>query len=348
MAGDHRRRVLHSMPPPGEDTRYATHMAAVDSAEFEMCFFSWRRALWGDYDIFHLHWPEQLLGRERGPGGLLRWLRALALLRRLRRRGTPVVYTLHNHAPHDTAISARLRAVRRRLAELTRVEIHLVPEPDYRPPVPTVVIPHGHYRQPFAKYPIEEPIPGRILFFGILKPYKNVAALVTAFRGIEDAALSLRIVGEPRDGVSVAAVDAARRADPRVAARYGFIPDRDLVAEVRRACLVVLPYTELHSSGAALVALSLNRPVLLPSSPTADALREETGPGWVHTFVPPLTSAALQSAATTPLPSSPPRLHARDWSTVRDAHTNTYRAVLDCARRTPRTARSPLIPRRTR
>src|SRR5699024_8234211 len=79
-------------------------------------------------------------------------------------------------------------------------------------------------------------------------------------------------------------IDRAAVRDARITRRFGFLPDADLVDVITRAQLVVLPYRELHSSGAVLVALSLARPVLVPDGPTTRALRDEVGAGWVHLF----------------------------------------------------------------
>lgn len=323
-----RARVLHSMRAPGGETRYATHMAAMTGDEFEMSFFTWRRALVDDYEVFHLHWPEQLLGRESGAGAWLRWLRVRLLLARLRRRRTPVVYTLHNHRPHDRPVSSRLALMQREFEDLTRVEVHLVPEPDRVTRAVVADIPHGSYREPFAGHPRQAARPGRILTFGIIKPYKGIDRLLEAFASVADPGLSLRIVGEPADGGTVAAIDASVAVDPRVSVRYGFLPDSELVSEVSQAQLVVLPYRELHSSGAVLVALSLGRRVLVPSSPTAAALRDEVGPGWVQVFEPPLTPQALRRALDDPASPQEPDLDARTWAQVREKHTAVYRRAL--------------------
>lgn len=322
-------RVLHSMPAPGAETRYANQMAAVGSAEFEMLFFTWRSALIGAYDIFHMHWPEHLLGPERGVRAWVRWLGVRALFARLRRRRTPVVYTLHNHRPHDRAVSPRLERMYQELAELTRIEIHLVPEPERETSSAVVQIPHGSYREPFATYPKRTAQPGRVLTFGIIKRYKGITRLLDVFATVRDPSLSLRIVGEPADRTTVAAIDAASERDQRVTARYGFLPDADLVAEVSSAGLVVLPYLEMHSSGAVLVALSLDRPVLIPASPAAECLRNEAGAQWVRVFTPPLTADALRDAIAAPWPDGRPNLVSRSWSQVKAAHTHVYRMALE-------------------
>ncbi|WP_110589657.1 polysaccharide pyruvyl transferase family protein [Microbacterium suaedae] len=321
--------VLHSTraSAPGE-TKYADHMAAVASDEIHVVFFTWRHALFGRYDLFHLHWPEGLAGGA-GARGIVKSLLTLLLVLRLRLTRTPVVSTLHNHAPHDARVSWRLRRITRAFERMTRVEIHLVPEPDRVAPAPVADIPHGSYVQPFAGIPRAERVNGRVLFFGLIRPYKGIDALLDRYAEA-DMPGALRIVGNPIDDALAGRVDEAAQHDARITRRFGFLRDADLVDEVTSAQLIVLPYREMHSSGAVLVALSLGRPVLVPDGSTARALREEIGDGWVHTFSGDLTANDLRTAfeRSRELPSDPPDLSARSWDRVGAAHAAAYRTAV--------------------
>lgn len=329
------------MPPPGRETRYSTHMKAVESDEFEMTFFTWRHALLGRYDLFHSHWPEHLLGPEDSRWAALRWALVRALLVRLRLTRTPVVSTIHNRQPHDRAVTPRLSHLSRALDARTAVEIHLVPEPDRRSAATaTFHIPHGDYRDAFAEYAREQAVPGRIITFGLLKRYKGIERLLDVFARIPDDTLTLRIVGEPSDPSTVAAIESAASSDTRVSRHLAFVSDEQLVQEVTRSEIVVLPYVELHSSGAALVALSLDRPVLIPESDTAIALREEVGEEWVSVFTPPLTADALRAALDSSGRGGHPDLRARVWTRVRQAHTEAYRCAISGSRADIRSASS--------
>ncbi len=101
--------------------------------------------------------------------------------------------------------------------------------------------------------------------------------------------------GTPGDDLRLAgggaAVDASlaessggRAPDARIAHHLEHVPDDDLAAEVAHAQLVVLPYREMHNSGAVLLALSLDRPVLVPRNEVTDALAAEVGPWWVQRY----------------------------------------------------------------
>lgn len=322
--------VLHSTRAAGSETKYASHMAAVASDDVRVKFFSWRSALFGRYDIFHVHWPEGLVGEATSAKQKISYALTRVLLWRLRVQQIPVVRTLHNHVPHDAIPSKRVKRVFDKFEQLTKVEIHLVPEPGRTSNAETVYIPHGSYHVPFGAYSKPQKIPKRILFFGLLRRYKGVDDLLSTFSSIEDRDISLKIVGKPVDMEVQKLIETAIATDTRISAKFGFVPDAELVAEVSRATLVVLPYRELHSSGAALVALSLDRPVLVPSTTTTVPLRDEVGGDWVQLFNAPLAPEDLLDALRVAEEidnSSAPDMSDRTWEKVRSRHLAVYRSL---------------------
>jgi beta-1,4-mannosyltransferase len=319
-------RVLLSVSGPRPTTNpYVRQLAdAVTAAGAEVHWFSWREGILGRYDVLHVHWPEVLLRRAGRAARVAARARFALLLARLRLTGTPVVRTLHNVAAHETG--GRLeRALLRGLDRRTAYWVRLNPHTPLPGPGPSRVIPHGSYTAWFAGHPVGEPVPGRVLTFGLLRPYKGTEVLLRAFAGT--AGGSLRVVGRPAtDGMRVL-VEAAAADDPRVTATLAHVDDATLAAEVGAAALVVLPYRALHNSGALLLALSLGRPVLAPDGPTTAELAEEVGPGWVRRYDGELTAEVLEKALEEPAPASGPDLSARDWPLLGRQHVEVYRAA---------------------
>lgn len=345
-----RLTVLQSFPGPRPTTNpYLVELVGALPATVRTLTFTWRTALTGRYDVLHLHWPEKLL---RGHGPLrtaARHVATLALLLRLTLTRTPVVRTLHNVRPHEPGGVIEglvLRALDRR----TTLAIRLVPTttlpPDVPAGTPLVTIPHAHYRGWYAQHPRPQRRAGRVLFFGLVRPYKGVEDLLAAFRALPGDAVSLRVVGSPESDGLARAVAALAEGDDRVGLLLEYVDEATLATEIGEAQLVVLPYRELHSSGAALLALSLDRPVLVPAGAAASDLAAEVGPRWVHTFDGGVTAADLAAAlsatatATVPVPSvtgatdtrgsddDRPDLSARDWDHVAPAHVQAYRTAL--------------------
>ena len=59
-------RVLESFKPPRKTTNpYIVMLYSALQKACDIHAFSWREALRGDYDVFHVHWPEVLLRSDR-------------------------------------------------------------------------------------------------------------------------------------------------------------------------------------------------------------------------------------------------------------------------------------------
>ncbi len=299
--------------------------------------FSWPRALLGRYDVLHLHWPELLLRSRTRRGRLVRAVATAALWARVRRRRTPVVRTVHNPTPHEPG-GAVERLLLRRLDAVTTTTVHLTGRTvgTTCPRSAPVVVPHGHYRDWYAGRPGSPKVPGRVVHPGLLRAYKGVDDLLAAFEALPGER-SLHVAGAPADAALAGRVRAAAARDRRVLADLRHLDDDGLVRAVTAAELVVLPYPARGGSGAQLLALSLDRPVLLPAGPAAAELAAEVGPGWVHTFTGPLRADDLERALTAVRddpPAGRPDLSGRDWDVVGRAHADLYRAL--AGRRTGR------------
>lgn len=331
-------RVLHVLPAPDGTTQYVDHMVGSATPDVRILTFTWWRAIFGSYDVLHVHWPEFLVRQRTALGRAVKLVLAWTLLLRIELTDTPVVRTAHNLAPHesgDRAEHAFLAALERR----TELWVRLNPTTPLPLGVRTATIPHGHYRSVFPPDPGTVPQPGRLVQFGLVRRYKGIERLLEVFASIQDPGLRLTIAGKPQDDALAVHVAEAAAADPRVEARLESVPDADLAREVRRAELVVLPYTQMHNSGAALLALSLDRPVLVPRSEATDALAREVGEGWVIMFDGTLQRGdllrALAAARLVRERGIPPHLDDRDWDLVGIRHAEAYRRVARTVGRLP-------------
>jgi beta-1,4-mannosyltransferase len=331
VPGERPLRVLQSVKQPTARTNpYIIQLAESLSAQVEVLWFSWPRGLFGRYDVFQLHWPEVMLRRQ----GRLQRLAALArfallMLRLTGQRRIAVVRTLHNVGSHESGG----RVERLLLAWADRLTDHWIAlNPQTRAPRggPLTVILHGDYRDWFAQYPSPASIRGTLLYFGLIRPYKGVDALLAAFARMPGDDVSLRIVGHPSSRELAALVEDAADRDHRVSALLDYVDDETLATELGRAELVVLPYQEMHNSGALLLALSLGRPALVPRTPATAALAQEVGADWVQTYDGPLTADVLTGALTVVRARAVeglPDLSRRRWPLIADQHVSLYREL---------------------
>jgi hypothetical protein len=92
----------------------------------------------------------------------------------------------------------------------------------------------------------------------------------------------------------------------------------------------VLPYRDILNSGSALLALSLNRPVLVPRRGALAELQQQVGEAWVRCYDGDLTAETLVDAIAwareTPREPEAP-LHAFAWPSIARAHQLAYRSL---------------------
>src|SRR5437763_1776049 len=130
------------------------------------------------------------------------------------------------------------------------------------------VVPHGafdHLARLEGELPAELGEPDRpvALFFGLLRPYKGIDVLLSAWRQIDlSERAELWIVGRPRMSLEPLLENAP--AGVRLVPR--FVPDGELAACFRRAAVVVLPYSRterLDFSGVLATALAFGKATVL-------------------------------------------------------------------------------------
>jgi glycosyltransferase involved in cell wall biosynthesis len=186
---------------------YAEMGGDVKVAEFSV--WNLRRR----HDIWHVHWPEALLNIRNPAVASAKLTAFLAMIVWIRLRGGKIVWTVHNLKAHDELHPSLETMFYRRfirrvdgVISLTETALKLAIEKFSRLRVlPTAIIRHGHYRNQYAQCPPDarcalgiESDARVILFFGEVRGYKNVDALVRAFRGVEDERAHLLIVGRPK------------------------------------------------------------------------------------------------------------------------------------------------------
>ena len=77
-----------------------------------------------------------------------------------------------------------------------------------------------------------------------------------------------------------------------------FIPDDKLPLYLGAADYVVLPYKAILNSGALLLALSFNKPVIAPHMGAIVSMQEELGENWIQSYSGDLTPVSLKESIT--------------------------------------------------
>ena len=275
--------------------------------------FTPRHALRGDYDLWHVHWPDDFLSYASPMKAAAYVTAELALMALARQRGARLVWTIHDLGPHESPhpwlervfwplflpmvdgyITLSEHAREAALRQFPRLS-----------DVPGAVVPHGHYR---AAYP--DPVPQSearrrlglsadapvVAYVGRIRPYKNVEHLIRTFRGVKNEAARLLVTGNPVNAELKTQIERAAAGSDRVRLDLRFVPDEEMPTVLGAADLVTLPYDDIMHSGSALLALSFDRPVLVPEAGAMEELQEDVGSDWVYTYDGPLTASTMESA----------------------------------------------------
>ncbi|MFN3825315.1 MAG: glycosyltransferase [Pseudorhodobacter sp.] len=253
--------------------------------------------------IFHLHWLGALFRGVRRETVA----RAVAAefgdkLLRFQAAGGRILWTLHNHLSHDTPFPEVERALSIRIAGLAdRIHLHCdgsaaeVAKLFRLPKNRLCISRHGHYIGAYSDFVprdqaramlgigAEEDV---ILFTGMIRAYKGVDQLVTAFRRIlADRPQARLLIGglewvDPLAAVEPALTDTERT---RILRSDRFLAEEELQVFFRAADIAAYPYQRTLTSGSLLLALSFGLPVAIPRSAMTAEVLEGQGAGALYT-----------------------------------------------------------------
>jgi glycosyltransferase involved in cell wall biosynthesis len=220
------------------------------------------------------HVPDMLRFRREAAADVVhyQWLTVPALDVNLLPKLRPRVMTAHYILPPQPR-RRQVAAARRAFGGMDAVVAHSehsaarLRDEVGLDPARVRVIPHGAFDY-LTRLPEEKPLPAElegaegpvVLFFGLLRPYKGIEALLEAFRRVGGA--ELWIVGNPRMDVAPLR-ELAAAAPGRVRFVTRFVDDAEIPAIFRRADLLVLPYLDAEHSGVLYTALAFGKPLLL-------------------------------------------------------------------------------------
>jgi len=299
------------------------------------------------WDIVHIHWPDTPLHRTKGSGAALYAFLLIARLYWARLLGARIVWTVHNLRSHNARWPRVEKWLWRGFVPLVDASIHLshagremaMESFPGLAPKPSFIVPHGHYRDCYPNWSTRtearealgiEPGAPVIAFAGQIKAYKNVPALIRAFIEAADPRAVLVIAGRPGDAGIEAELRAAAGDHPRIQFHFGLIPDDQMHLYLNACDLAVFPYRDILNSGSAILALSFDRPALVPERGAMAELRQAAGADWIYTFdgelTGPILAAALREAVDTARPAGCD-LATLSWPSVAAGTHAAYRAA---------------------
>ena len=308
--------------------------------------------------VLHLHWTRfaQLGATEHDATARAR--RLVTELRKLRRGGVTLAWTVHEPLPHDCEFPAVEIGLREALAELSSV-VHVMhpstvdeTRPHYDLPTDRLlVVDHplytgvypDHVTRHAARLELgvddEELL---LLVFGGIRPYKGVDRLLRSIEVLHREGTKRRVrllvAGPAYRSVDVSGLVLQAKSVPGVSIETTAVPTQYVQYLFRAADRVVLPYRDFLNSGVLMLALTFGCPVIAPENAVT---RDAAASGLVTVF-PGDDDGALHDlvgAAANADPEPPPaidaeyaRTHAPDH--IAEQFARGLRERVDASRRT--------------
>ncbi|HTH96846.1 MAG TPA: hypothetical protein VL574_05470 [Stellaceae bacterium] len=235
-------------------------------------------------------------------------MKLLALRFAKRIFGVRVAWVAHNAKPHDMAKTSILAPFFIRtldgiiyLSAYSREVITALYAPGRH--TRELITVHGHYRTATAAATKPPPLQNsciQLLYFGQIRRYKNVDELIARIAELNDDRLFLTVAGTRKDETFAVQIEEAASSNPHIHLdlRQAPIPEPELEAMIDACHAVVLPYRDILNSGAALLALSRNRPILAPRRGSLPELQAKVGEDWVYLYDGDLSAEILHDFLT--------------------------------------------------
>ncbi len=234
-------------------------------------------------NILHLHWLELLYSAPTRGRTAFRLASVLAGLALIKARGGKIVCTVHNLRPHEQdapALDRMANAVLGRLADALHVhdeEARRGAAQVYGRPDRIHVVPHGSYMGAYPNDCTRQDARARLglaenavvyLCLGQIRRYKGIEDLIAAFRRLsvnEASDCHLLLAGHIHDPVYARSLSELTRGQKGIHTWFEYVNDAELQYFMNACDVCVLPYRDITTSGAAILAFSFGKPVIAPA-----------------------------------------------------------------------------------
>jgi len=245
--------------------------------------FSLLRAVreFGRPKVIHLHWLSMFWFSPVFIKSLAKTVLFIFDLAVVKLLGIKIVWTIHNKHQHERKyflldrltgmVAARLSdrllvfcpTARREISHFYHLgktkKILVIPHPHYFDSYPNVVS-RGQSRKRLKLRPNDFVF----LFFGVIRPYKGILELLSAFRQLGEPKAKLMIAGLPLGEKFKKKLKLSLKKTPGAITDLRFIPAEEVQFYFQAADVVVLPYREILNSGSLFLAFSFAKPVIAP------------------------------------------------------------------------------------
>ncbi len=236
-------------------------------------------------DVLHLHWEYQFYmttddNFAKNIAAALLYIPQMALISLF----TRIVWTFHDKENHNGKFKNFNRFMKRFTYFIadevqiwdknTRNEI--IEYLNIRNEEKLTIIPHGSYipvyedisipSQKSARESLELPEKDKVfLFFGYIKPYKQVELLIDKFKEGSKENCTLLIVGSPHTESYRRQILDKIEGHPNIRYIFDYVPEEDVPIYFSASDALVVPFNQIFNSGSVILGMSLSKLVLAPN-----------------------------------------------------------------------------------
>ncbi|WP_428080090.1 glycosyltransferase [Candidatus Pelagibacter sp.] len=102
----------------------------------------------------------------------------------------------------------------------------------------------------------------KLLFFGIIRPYKGLDFFLDVFNSLKRKDIELKIIGEIWYKDRKYWEDIISKSNKKILYEFNFVSNSKLEKEIIKSNLIIMPYMSNTGSGVASMALKYNRPII--------------------------------------------------------------------------------------
>lgn len=232
--------------------------------------------------ILHIHWQHPFFLARNKIKTILKSTLFISRLIILKLSGIKIVWTVHNLYNHEERFkaielffSSILAQVCDKLIVHTNSAKQKVKETfKIRRESCIKIIPHGNYivyyenvvNKVQARNQLQLNTEDMIfLCFGLIRIYKDNPELIEAFKKLNVPRAKLLIVGKPCNNEIADEIREKCDMDKNIKLVFEFIPDDEIQVYMNAADVVVLPYRDILTSGAVMLAISFGKSVIAPA-----------------------------------------------------------------------------------
>jgi len=232
-------------------------------------------------DVLHLHWLHAFFLADNYLLAIIKLTIFAIKIAILRLTGVRIIWTAHNINNHERKYLLLDRFCTYYVSYIAdAVIVHsqaaknkLIKKININNKQKISVVPHGNYLEYYQNDVDKETVKKQLnltesnfvfLLIGAIRPYKGVIELIENFQNLNDENSRLIIAGNPINQEFASLIQSKIKSDSAIKFIPGYIPEAQMQVYLNACDAVVFPYQDILTSGSVLLAMSFQKPCVVP------------------------------------------------------------------------------------